>query len=55
MKIADNYDDEVDSAVDGLTSVLEPIMIVFLALIIGTIVIAMFVPLISIIGELGSA
>ena len=52
MKIADNYDDEVDTAVEGLTSVIEPIMIVLLALIIGTIVIAMFVPLISIIGKM---
>lgn len=50
VRIADNYDDEVDTAVEGLTSVIEPIMIVMLALIIGTIVIAMFVPLISIIG-----
>ncbi len=52
MRVADNYDDEVDTAVEGLTSVIEPIMIVALALIIGTIVIAMFVPLISIIGSL---
>jgi len=52
LKIADNYDDEVDAAVEGLTSVIEPILIVFLAIIIGTIVIAMFVPLISIIGEM---
>lgn len=53
LRVADNYDDEVDTAVEGLTSVIEPIMIVILALIIGTIVIAMFVPLISIIGEMG--
>ena len=52
VKIADNYEDEVDTAVEGLTSVIEPIMIILLALIIGTIVIAMFVPLISIIGEM---
>jgi type IV pilus assembly protein PilC len=52
VRISDNYDDEVDNAVEGLTSIIEPIMIVFLAVIIGTIVIAMFVPLISIIGEL---
>lgn len=49
MRVADNYDDEVDTAVTGLTSVIEPIMIVALALIIGTIVIAMFLPLIQII------
>ena len=53
MRIADNYDDEVDNAVEGLTSIIEPVMIVVLALIIGTIVIAMFVPLISIISEMG--
>ncbi len=52
LKIAEVYDDEVDNAVAGLTSMLEPIMIVFLALIVGTIVIALFMPLISIIGGL---
>jgi type IV pilus assembly protein PilC len=54
MKVADVYDDEVDNAVSALTSLLEPIMIVFLAVIVGTIVIAMFMPLISVIGQLGS-
>jgi type IV pilus assembly protein PilC len=53
MKIADVYDDEVDNAVGAMTSLLEPIMIVFLAVIVGTIVIAMFMPLISVIGSLG--
>jgi type IV pilus assembly protein PilC len=49
LKIAEVYDDEVDNAVTGLTSLLEPIMIVVLAVIVGTIVIALFLPLISII------
>jgi len=49
MKVADVYEDEVDNAVTALTSLLEPIMIVFLALIVGTIVIAMFLPLITVI------
>ena len=49
MKIADVYDDEVDNAVAALTSLLEPIMIVFLAVVVGTIVIAMFLPLIALI------
>ncbi|RYD74109.1 MAG: type II secretion system F family protein, partial [Verrucomicrobiaceae bacterium] len=49
LKIAEVYDDEVDNAVEGLTSLLEPIMIVLLALIVGTIVIALFMPLIEII------
>jgi type IV pilus assembly protein PilC len=49
LKIADVYDDEVDNAVAGITAALEPMMIVILALIVGTIVIALFMPLISII------
>ncbi|MFC1497007.1 type II secretion system F family protein [Verrucomicrobiota bacterium] len=52
MKIADSYEDEVDSTVEGLTSIIEPILIVMLALIIGTIVIAMFMPMIEIIGKM---
>jgi len=53
-RIADTYDDEVDNAVAGLTSVIEPMMIIVLAVIVGTIVIAMFMPMIQIIGTLGS-
>ncbi len=49
LKVADLYDDEVDNAVAGLTSMMEPIMIVFLAVVVGTIVIALFLPLIGII------
>lgn len=49
LKIADVYDDEVDNAVTALTSVLEPIMIVILALVVGAIVFALFLPLIKII------
>jgi type IV pilus assembly protein PilC len=49
LKVADLYDDEVDSAVAGLTSMMEPIMIVFLAVVVGAIVIALFLPLIGII------
>ncbi|HEY5751666.1 MAG TPA: type II secretion system F family protein [Chthoniobacterales bacterium] len=52
LKIAEVYDDEVDNAVSGLTSLLEPIMIVFLAVVVGTIVIALFLPLISIISTM---
>jgi len=52
LKVAEVYDDEVDNAVQGLTSMLEPIMIVFLAVIVGTIVVALFLPLISIISGL---
>lgn len=53
MKIADNYDDEVDNAVAAMTSLLEPIMIVFLAIIVGSIVIALFLPLITLMGQVG--
>lgn len=53
MKIADNYDEEVDNAVAAMTSLLEPIMIVFLAVIVGSIVIAMFLPLISLMSSIG--
>ena len=52
LKIAEVYDDEVDNSVAGLTAMLEPIMIVFLAVVVGTIVIALFMPLISIISGL---
>jgi type IV pilus assembly protein PilC len=52
MKVADSYDDEVDNAVAGLTSIIEPILIIFLALVVGTIVIALFLPMISIIGRM---
>jgi type IV pilus assembly protein PilC len=53
MKIADNYEEEVDNAVAAMTSLLEPIMIVFLAVIVGSIVIAMFLPLIDLMGSIG--
>jgi type IV pilus assembly protein PilC len=53
MKIADNYDEEVDNAVAAMTSLLEPIMIVFLAVIVGSIVIAMFLPLIALMDSVG--
>ena len=52
LKIADVFDDEVDNSVAGLTAMLEPLMIVFLALIVGSIVIALFMPLISIIQQM---
>jgi type IV pilus assembly protein PilC len=52
MKIADGYDEEVDNAVASMTSLLEPIMMVFLAMIVGSIVIAMFLPLLDIVNRL---
>src|SRR5256886_15968630 len=44
-KIADFYDDEVDAAVAALTSLLEPMLMVFLGTVIGFIVIAMYLPI----------
>ena len=54
-RIANTYEDEVDNAVAGLTSAIEPMMIIILAVVVGTIVIAMFMPMIQIIGSLGGA
>lgn len=51
-KIADSYDDDIDNAVASITSIIEPVMIIFLALIVGTIVVALFMPLMSIMGNL---
>src|SRR5262249_18090430 len=51
-KIADNYDEEVEALVESLVSLLEPIMIVVLGGIIGFIVIALFLPLITLITKL---
>ena len=53
MKIADNYDEEVDNAVSAMTSLLEPIMIIVLGVIVGSIVIAMFLPLVKLIEGVG--
>jgi type IV pilus assembly protein PilC len=55
LKIADNYDEEVDNAVAAMTSLLEPIMIVFLAIVVGSIVIAMFLPLIDLMNRVGDS
>jgi type IV pilus assembly protein PilC len=54
LKIADVYEDEVDNSVSALTSMLEPLMIVMLALVVGTIVMALFLPLIEVIKGLSS-
>jgi type IV pilus assembly protein PilC len=49
MKIADNCDQDVDNATTAMTSLLEPVLIVFLAVVVGSIVIAMFLPIFTII------
>ncbi len=50
-RIANTYDDEVDNAVAGMTAAIEPALIIFLAVVVGTIVIAMFLPMIKIISS----
>jgi type IV pilus assembly protein PilC len=55
VKVADVYEAEVDNVVTGLTSILEPIMIVMLAVIVGTIVIALFMPMVGLITGLSDA
>ena len=49
LRVADNYDEEVDVLVQSLTSLLEPIMVCSLGLIVGFIVIALFMPLVTLI------
>ncbi|MCR4290607.1 MAG: type II secretion system F family protein [Candidatus Scalindua sp.] len=53
-KIADNYDNDIDSLVESLTSMLEPFIVIFLGISVGTIVIALFLPLIKLMNSLGS-
>ena len=55
VKVADVYEGEVDNVVTGLTSVLEPIMIVMLAVIVGVIVIALFMPMVKLITGMSNA
>ena len=52
QKIADFYEEEVDSAVKDLLTALEPVMIVFLGVVVGGVVISMYLPLFSLIGQL---
>ena len=49
-RIANTYDDEVDNAVAGMTAAIEPALIIVLAVVVGTIVVAMFLPMVKIIG-----
>jgi type IV pilus assembly protein PilC len=51
-RIADTYDEEVDQAVAALTATIEPVMIVLMAAVVGVIVLALFLPLVSLIQHL---
>jgi type IV pilus assembly protein PilC len=53
IKIADTYDDEIDAAVSALTGIIEPVLIIFIAVVIGFIVVALFMPLMSIMQSMG--
>ncbi len=53
VKIADNYDNEIDNIAESLTSMLEPLIVIFLGISVGTIVIALFLPLIKLMNSLG--
>lgn len=53
LKVADNYDEEVEVAVSSLVSLLEPLMVVILGVIVGTIVVALFLPLVKMIESVG--
>ena len=55
MKVADNYDNDVDVLVGSLISILEPVMVVVLGVIVGFIVIALFMPMISLIQNISSS
>jgi type IV pilus assembly protein PilC len=55
QKIADFYEEEVDAGVKDLLTALEPVMIVFLGSVVGGVVISMYLPLFSLIGELSKA
>jgi type IV pilus assembly protein PilC len=52
-KIADSYDNDIDSIVESLTSMLEPFIVLFLGVTVGTIVVALFLPLVKLMNSLG--
>ena len=54
-RVANTYDDEVDNAVAGMTAAIEPALIVVLAVVVGTVVVAMFLPMVKIISTVSGA
>jgi type IV pilus assembly protein PilC len=52
-KIADFYDEEVDAAVEALLAAMEPLMIVFLGVVVGGMIVAMYLPIFDMIGAVG--
>jgi type IV pilus assembly protein PilC len=55
LKIADQYDEDVDVAVSGMTHLIEPLMIIILGFCVGFIVISLFLPLIKLMNSLGGS
>jgi type IV pilus assembly protein PilC len=53
MKVADFYEDEVEQAVKALTSIMEPIMILFLGGMVGSILLSMYLPMFAVFEKLG--
>ena len=54
-KIADFYDDEISAKLKALTSILEPLMMIVIGAIVGVVVIAMYLPLFSVIKQIGNS
>ena len=54
QKIADFYEEEVDAAVTGLTSLIEPVMMAFLGVVVGGLIIAMYLPIFKLAGTVGN-
>jgi type IV pilus assembly protein PilC len=52
QKIADFYEDEVDTAVGAMTSLIEPIMMAFLGIVVGGLIIAMYLPVFELAGNI---
>jgi type IV pilus assembly protein PilC len=55
MKIADTYDEEVDTAIAGMMALMEPVLVVGMGFVVGFIVIALFMPLLSIMGKMNDS
>ena len=53
-KIADFYEEEVDAAVSALTSLIEPVMMAFLGVVVGGLIIAMYLPIFKLAGNIGT-
>jgi type IV pilus assembly protein PilC len=54
-KVADFYDDEVKATTEGLTSIIEPLLIAFLGVVVGGMVIALYMPIFSMINVVGGS